>query len=109
MTEPLIGSPGGGAAVRHPTSRWSHAQSVERGYWGSITPKVLFGILASFSEFLDGLDERRLDALFGERDVLELGVGPLGLSATAHWPGKARIRRLVDQRSRFSSGIDRPC
>ena len=95
MTEPLNGYSAGCSAVRNPTSRWTHAQEVERRYWDSITPKVLFGILASFSEFLDGLGESRLDALFGERDVLELGVGPLGLSVTALWPDNARIRRLV--------------
>lgn len=95
MTEFVSRNDTGRLGAPPSTSRWSHAQSVERGYWDSITPTVLFGILSSFSSFLDGLGERRLETLFGEKEVLELGVGPLGLSVTSLWPGKDRIQRLV--------------
>jgi SAM-dependent methyltransferase len=81
-----------GAAVG--AGRWAVAQQFESGYWTEMGVTELLKICSekpAFLAHLDGISEVALK----EKDVLEIGVGPLGLSVASFWHGKSSIRRLV--------------
>lgn len=55
----------------------------------------LLAICAEKPAFLAMLDQGAHRELFADRDVLEIGCGPLGLSLASFSPYKASLRRLV--------------
>lgn len=75
--------------------RWTAAQDSELGYWRGMTLPEAFRIFASLPDFLSLLDNATLHRLLDGKDVLEIGCGPLALSAVSFSAHKSRIRRLV--------------
>src|SRR5438045_2379695 len=76
--------------------RWTQAQGHEGYYWRMRTSAVsLLDIAAHLAAIPELLGEQLCAALFEEKDVLEVGVGPLGLSLASFYTDKQRIARLV--------------
>ena len=75
--------------------RWTAAQAAELSYWRSLDLREILRICAEKPEFLALLDDPTQRALFQDKDVLEIGCGPLGLSVVSFSRHKAGIRRLV--------------
>ena len=75
--------------------RWKTAQSSELQYWDSINVPELLRISAEKPHFLELLDASKLESLFADKEVLEIGVGPLGISIASFYSGKDRINRLA--------------
>jgi SAM-dependent methyltransferase len=76
------------------TGRWAVAQQFESGYWTEMGVTELLKICSEKPAFLVHLDGIT-DVALKDKDVLEIGVGPLGLSVASFWQGKSSIRRLV--------------
>jgi SAM-dependent methyltransferase len=75
--------------------RWGKAQSAEARFWEGIESRGLLRICASLSEFLRAIGAARTSSLFDDKEVLEIGCGPLGISIASLYHGKERVRRLV--------------
>jgi len=75
--------------------RWEQAQGTELSYWKGMTVGELTAICAAMCGFVERLDHARLAQLFDDKEVLEIGCGPLGLSLGCFYGKKERIRRLV--------------
>lgn len=75
--------------------RWLTAQASEFKYWDDISITELLRICAEKPAFLDLIDYRIVESLFEEKDVMEIGVGPLGVSIASFYKNKHQIRRLV--------------
>lgn len=74
--------------------RWKEAQNSEAGYWSKISVCELLRISAEKPDFLSLLPSVLSKDLFTGKDVLEIGVGPLGISLASFYPDKQQIRRL---------------
>jgi SAM-dependent methyltransferase len=75
--------------------RWNEAQFSESSYWLNINVGELLRICAEKPEFLKLLPEDCLKDFFNDREVMEVGVGPLGISLASFYPFKDSITRLV--------------
>lgn len=77
--------------------RWQEAQAIEAQLWGGIVMDLpyLVQVVHDHLQFQQRLSLALLSQLLDQKEVLELGVGPLGLSLTSLYPDKARIKALV--------------
>ncbi len=75
--------------------RWEQAQASESDYWRGIDVCELLRISAEKPEFLRMLPHEIKQSLFHGKDVLEIGVGPLGISLASFYPHKNEINHLV--------------
>lgn len=75
--------------------RWQHAQRTELSYWQGMTLAEILHICGDIRGFLEQLGQASLVRLFDDKDVLEIGCGPLGLSLGCFYQNKRKIRRLV--------------
>src|SRR5579872_5745013 len=83
-------------SARTTEGRWLHAQSHEGYYWISqTTVPLLLQIAHEFAGLPSQLGEETSAALFADKEVLEVGVGPLALSAPSFFPDEYRVKRLV--------------
>lgn len=78
-----------------PAGRWIEAQSAERAFWESLTLDTVLGILRGYSAFLQRIGPEAVHELLDGRDVMDLGVGPLGISLASLTGAKRHVRRLV--------------
>jgi SAM-dependent methyltransferase len=68
----------------------------EHRFWsGMTTIGGLLAVCAGKPEFLTSLGDQLNVEAWIDKDVLEVGVGPLGIAVPAFYAGKDRIRRLV--------------
>src|SRR3972149_6384667 len=77
------------------SKRWQKAQSAESGYWDNISIAELLRISAEKPVFLKLIGDQLVSTLFDKKEVLEIGVGPLGISIASFRHRKYKIRRLV--------------
>jgi SAM-dependent methyltransferase len=75
--------------------RWEQAQASEADYWRGIDVSELLRIAAEKPAFLSMLPAKIKQSLFHGKDVLEIGVGPLGISLASFYPNKSELNRLV--------------
>ena len=75
--------------------RWLNAQAAESKYWDGLSIKEILRICAEKPGFLDLLSDRILSSLLEEKEILEIGVGPLGVSLASFYSNKHNIERLV--------------
>lgn len=75
--------------------RWSVAQAAELRYWQALDLREILRICAEKPDFLALLDDRTQFELFGRKEVLEIGCGPLGLSLASFSRHKTALKRLV--------------
>jgi len=75
--------------------RWSAAQEAELSYWRSLDLREILRICAEKPEFLSLLAEATQKELLADKDVLEIGCGPLGLSLASFSRYKTGVRRLL--------------
>ena len=76
-------------------ARWQEAQTSESSYWSDITVCELLRISAEKPDFLTLLPTSILQDVFDSKDVLEIGVGPLGISLASFYPEKQKIQSLT--------------
>lgn len=77
------------------TQRWREAQSAEAGYWHGLTVMELLRISAEKPIFLFTLGPELCSKLFDGKKILEIGVGPIGLSLASFYRHKERIQELI--------------
>jgi SAM-dependent methyltransferase len=75
--------------------RWLAAQVAESNYWDGFNVTELLRICAEKPAFLDSVGSQIILSLFDQREVLEIGVGPLGISIASFYANKRKIKRLV--------------
>ncbi len=75
--------------------RWKEAQSAEALYWRGLNAMELLRICSEKPIFLFVIGDGHCEALFDNKHILEIGVGPLGLSVASFYRHKDRIRKLV--------------
>ena len=75
--------------------RWRQAQAAELAYWSSLPVGELLRLCAEKALLLSHLDSTLVGSLFDGKEVLEIGVGPLGISLASFYPNKQGIRRLA--------------
>jgi SAM-dependent methyltransferase len=75
--------------------RWQNAQASEAHYWDGMNVTELLRICAEKPPFLDLLGKSTAQTLFDHKDILEIGVGPLGISLLSFYPNKLQIQNLV--------------
>lgn len=76
-------------------TRWGEAQSAEASFWQGIEVRGLLRICATHSDYICAIGSERTSLLFDDKEVLEIGCGPLGISIASLYHGKQRLRRLV--------------
>jgi SAM-dependent methyltransferase len=75
--------------------RWQTAQNAELGFWKEMDFHELVRACAEKAEFWLQIEPERTAALFRDKDVLEIGCGPLGLSVVSFSGLGTAPRRLV--------------
>jgi SAM-dependent methyltransferase len=75
--------------------RWELAQSSENAYWQSLTITELLRISAEKPAFLELLHVGLQQQLFDDREIMEIGVGPLGISLLSFYQNKQKIKQLT--------------
>jgi SAM-dependent methyltransferase len=75
--------------------RWQSAQKSESQYWDGMNVPELLRIFAEKPAFLEMIDAEVLVSLFDDKEVLEIGVGPLGVSLASFYPHKDKIKHLT--------------
>jgi SAM-dependent methyltransferase len=75
--------------------RWELAQSSEAAYWQGLTVTELLRIAAEKPTFLELLQPTLLTEIFDGREILEIGVGPLGISLLSFYQHKNQIKHLT--------------
>jgi SAM-dependent methyltransferase len=75
--------------------RWQAAQVAESEYWDGINVTELLRICAEKPDFLDMIGSSTIQSLFDHKEILEIGVGPLGISLASFYPEKHKIKHLV--------------
>lgn len=75
--------------------RWKEAQIAESQYWDGINIPELLRICAEKPAFLEMIGNQALQLMLDRKDVLEIGVGPLGISLASFYSQKSQIQRLV--------------
>lgn len=75
--------------------RWQAAQLAESQYWDGMNLSELLRICAEKPAFLDMLDTKLLESILNYKEVLEIGVGPLGISLVSFYPSKDKIKSLT--------------
>lgn len=76
-------------------ARWRDAQVAESRYWSTVGVGELLRLCAEKGLLIDRLDNDLATSLFDGKDVLEIGVGPLGISLASFYPKKHLIHRLI--------------
>src|SRR5687767_5475412 len=77
-------------------ARWTQAQGHEGCYWRTQTRvQSLLDTAAALAAVPGCLGDDLCGMLFHGKEVLELGVGPLGLSVASFYRHKDQITRLV--------------
>lgn len=75
--------------------RWQAAQSSESQYWDGINVSEMLRIFAEKPAFLEMIDSQDLELIFNDKKVLEIGVGPLGISLASFYSQKDKIKQLT--------------
>jgi SAM-dependent methyltransferase len=75
--------------------RWLNAQVAESKYWDELTIKEILRICTEKPDFLDLVGNQMISSLFEQREIMEIGVGPLGISLASFYANKHSIKRLV--------------
>jgi SAM-dependent methyltransferase len=75
--------------------RWQLAQSSENAYWQGLTITELLRIAAEKPAFLELLPDRLQPQMFDDREIMEIGVGPLGISLLSFYRNKGQIKSLT--------------
>lgn len=77
--------------------RWQKAQSLESQLWHGLSTDIpsLLGIPSEYVQLQRRIGADVMQDLCDHKDILEIGVGPFGISLTSMYPGKAQIKRLV--------------
>jgi len=75
--------------------RWQEAQTAEGQYWDGINTTELLRIAAEKPAFLGMMEDSLLQSMFEQKDILEIGVGPLGISLASFYPAKHTIKQLT--------------
>lgn len=75
--------------------RWLNAQVAESKYWDELTIKEILRICSEKPDFLDLVGNKMISSLFEQREIMEIGVGPLGISLASFYANKHSIKRLV--------------
>jgi len=81
-------------AVPVTTERWREAQGAELCFWQEMEFYELVKACAEKAEFWSRFGAHELTDMLADRDVLEIGCGPLGLSVVS-FSGAIMPRRLV--------------
>ncbi|MBD2295372.1 methyltransferase domain-containing protein [Anabaena sphaerica FACHB-251] len=76
-------------------ARWQAAQLAESQYWDGMNITELLRICTEKPDFLSILSQEQLQYLFDDKEILEIGVGPLGISLASFYPEKHKIKKLV--------------
>ena len=75
--------------------RWLAAQVAESKYWDGLSITEILRICAEKPAFLDLVGDQIVPSLFEQKEILEIGVGPLGISLASFYANKHNIKRLV--------------
>lgn len=75
--------------------RWVTAQNAESNYWNKLSIAELLRICAEKPAFLKLVGDQVVATLFENKEMLEIGVGPLGISVASFYAQKYKIKRLV--------------
>lgn len=75
--------------------RWRRAQGAELSFWKEMALHELVASCAEKLEFWSQFDDRQIDGLLADKNVLEIGCGPLGLSVVSFSGRGDAVRRLV--------------
>jgi len=77
--------------------RWQEAQEWESQLWQGMSADIpsLLGIPSDYVLLQRRIGADLMQTLLTDKDVLEIGVGPFGISLTSLYLGKSRIKRLV--------------
>ncbi len=81
-------------AIQIDNSRWQKAQAFEQTYWDVMNVTELLRICAEKPQFLGLLSENHLAELLVDKDVLEIGCGPLGVALASFHKHKSKIKKL---------------
>lgn len=86
---------------------WQQAQDIEKLFWESTTISDAMNNCMDKLSLLKSLGEQFCSDSFCNKEILEIGVGPLGLSVASFFNGKDKAKRLVKldplSRKTFSS------
>lgn len=76
------------------SSHWKKAQVSEQTYWDKLNVNELLRICAEKPLFLALFSDTTLEKLFDNKDVLEIGCGPLGISLASFYKHKKKLNSL---------------
>ena len=75
--------------------RWAAAQSSELSYWRGLGGQEALRLCAEKAAFFALLGDAAASEFLGDKTVLEIGCGPVGISIVSFAPCKHRVRQLV--------------
>ena len=77
------------------SERWQAAQIAESQHCSGVDVESLLRICSNKPTFLKLVGNRIVSSLFDQKEILEIGVGPLSLSLASFYANKQKINRLI--------------